>query len=113
MCRPTIKVKRPCAFSTRLSRDKNGTNETNESVRNSPRRWTNPHPTRRDSTTPTQAGLSQNVATHGHLFAMVRECVVVSRSGDCVRGLLDDVLLFSSVGEFFLGFVLAAASLLG
>lgn len=38
---------------------------------------------------------------------------MVSRSGDCMRGLLDDVLLFSCVGAFYLGLVLAAASLLG
>jgi hypothetical protein len=33
--------------------------------------------------------------------------------GLCMRGLLDDVLLFSCVGAFYLGLVLAAASLLG
>jgi hypothetical protein len=50
---------------------------------------------------------------HGQLFAMVGECAVVSRKGDSMRGVLSEALLFSCLGAFFVGLVIAAATLLG
>jgi hypothetical protein len=48
------------------------------------------------------------------LFATVGECAGVSRKGDRrMRAVLSEVLLLSCVGAFFVGLVIAAASLLG
>jgi hypothetical protein len=58
--------------------------------------------------------MSQNRTGRGHLFAKVRECAACCAKGEAkMSGLLIEILLFSCVGAFFTGIVLAAASLLG
>ena len=58
--------------------------------------------------------LSQNLTVHRQFFAMVRECDMCSRKGGIVmRAGLSEILLFSCMGAFFVGLMVAAASLLG